>query len=67
MSSSILVVLELTGFKYLFHLSYGLFTVYVLRSSLFSLLGFFNDASCMAALEAEHYLQDIGSQEGKID
>ena len=48
-------------------MSYAFFTVYVLRSSLFSLLGFFNDAGCMAALEAEHYLQEIGSQEGKTD
>ena len=51
----------------MFHLSYALLTVYALRSSLFSFLGFFNDAGCMAALEAEHYLQKIGSQEGKID
>ena len=26
-----------------------------------------NDAGCMAALEAEHYLQEIGSQQGKTD
>ena len=25
------------------------------------------DAGCMAALEAEHYLQEIGAQEGKSD
>lgn len=24
-------------------------------------------AGCMAALDAEHYLQEIGSQEGKSD
>ncbi len=30
---------------------------HVLRSSLSNRLGFFNDASCMAALEAEHLLQ----------
>ena len=44
-----------------------MFVVYVLRSSLFSLLGFFNDAGCMAALEAEHYLQEIVSRKGKAD
>ena len=49
----------------MFHLGYVLFTVYVLRSSLFSWLCFFNDAGCIAALEAEYYLQEIISLEGK--
>ena len=43
------------------HLSYVLFMDYVLRASQSSWLGFFNDAGCMAAMEAEHYLQEIGS------
>ena len=45
----------------MFHLSYVLFMDYVLRASQSSWLGFFNDAGCMAAMEAEHYLQEIGS------
>ncbi|RVW78830.1 hypothetical protein CK203_043145 [Vitis vinifera] len=28
---------------------------------------FHHDTGCMAALDAEHYLQEIGSQEGKSD
>ena len=51
----------------MFHLSYVLFMDYVLRASQSSWLGFFNEAGCMAAMEAEHYLQEIGSQEGKSD
>ena len=41
----------------MFHLSYVLFTDYELRASQSSWLGFFNDAGCMAALEAG--VQDI--------